>query len=65
MKRVWKVLAVSIVAVLLMGLVACGKFTCAACGEKKSGKKHNVFGEDVCSSCYSLVEAYLSSDYDF
>lgn len=46
-----------IAAITLLTLVAtlftgCG-FTCSACGEKSSGEKHELLGQEICDDCWN------------
>ena len=58
MKKMFSVILLVIVATMM--LTACGKFTCDACGEEKSGKKYkeSVMGEEIeiCKDCYKELE---------
>lgn len=51
-----RMIALLIMTAMVVSLTACGKFTCALCGEEKVGKKHtgNILGMEVivCNECY-------------
>lgn len=55
MKKSVKVIIVAMVGVMLLGLTACGKFTCDICGKEKTGKRHErtILGTEivVCNDC--------------
>lgn len=52
-----------LVATLVLTLTSCGKFTCALCGEEKSGKRYTeeVLGQEVtyCKECHDSLEDLL------
>lgn len=61
MKKI--ICSVLVLVSALFVLASCGKFTCDACGEEKSGKKHEfeVMGETgtICDDCYEELEEMM------
>jgi len=58
MKKFKKVIAVALVGVMILGLTACGKFTCGLCQKEKSGKSYDVEGTKICKDCHDGLEAF-------
>lgn len=58
MKKI--IIAILALSALVVGMTACGKFTCDLCGEEKTGKKHTeeFLGEELvyCNECYEGME---------
>lgn len=58
MKRIFGLVCLLVLMVTV--LTACGKFTCADCGQEKHGKSHvlNVAGEEftLCNDCYNAYQ---------
>ena len=63
MKKI--ICSVLLLVSVLFVLTSCGKFTCDACGEEKSGKKHEVefMGESgvLCDDCYDEWQAAMDA----
>lgn len=60
-----RIISVLLIAVTALSLTGCGKYTCALCGQEKSGKSYKYEGETLCKDCYNGIKALESLFGDF